>query len=93
MNETMKNEIEKLYSCIDELMEEYSEELPETRAAEEKVADCIQNNVGNHEKEMEIADACQDLASQMEKQGFLFGFQYAARLLTGELCDEQREDA
>lgn len=81
----MKNfkEIEKLYYSLDRLMDDYAD-LPETLQAYRDAMAYLKEHKMPPKIEMEVNDLLSDIAYKNERQGFLYGFQYAIRLLIGE---------
>ena len=81
----MKNfkEIEKIYNNLDRLIDNYAD-LPETLQAYRDAMDYLKEHKMPPKIEMEVDDLLSDIAYKNERQGFLYGFQYAIRLLIGE---------
>lgn len=69
------SEIEKIYYNMDKLSDGFTE-LPETEKASERLYDLL-----GKEFILEHEDIITSLTSANEKQGFIYGFQYAIRLL------------
>lgn len=81
----MKNEkaLNKIYGNIDKLIDNYTD-LPETQEADEKFWEYARQNIlqGNKSvKERELESALYDVAYFNEKQGFIYGFNYALELM------------
>ncbi|MCI8785548.1 MAG: hypothetical protein HFI84_02680 [Eubacterium sp.] len=81
----MNNEkaLNKIYSNIDSLIDNYSD-LPETKKAEERFWEYARKNIlqgSKAVKERELESALYDVAYFNEKQGFIYGFNYALELI------------
>lgn len=76
-------EIEKIYNGIDRLMDDYAD-LPETLQAYRDAMAYLKEHKMPPKIEMKVDDLLLDIAYKNERQGFLYGFQYAIRLLIGE---------
>lgn len=81
----MKNikEIEKIYFNFEKLADDYRD-LPETLAAHHKTMEFLIAHKMPKKIELEVDDLLCEIAHKNERQGFLYGFQYAVRLLIGE---------
>ncbi len=82
----MKNikQIENIFWNFEKLNEEYVD-LPETRKASEELTNFLIGNGMTRKEYMEIEDFISSATIQHEKQGFIYGFQYAIKLLFGEI--------
>lgn len=69
--------IEKLYHNL-YLLDEHYKDMPETKEA----ADKLEKAMGD-ELYVKYEDEICNCKAENEKQGFIFGFQYAVSLLTG----------
>lgn len=81
----MNNEkaLNAIYMNIDKLIPEYAE-LSETTDAEKKFWEYVGKNIlqGNqYVKERELESVLYDVANFNEKQGFMYGFNYALELI------------
>lgn len=75
--------LDKIYSNIDKLIDNYAD-LPETEEAEKRFWEYAEKNIlqGNRiVKERELESALYDVAYFNEKQGFIYGFNYALGLI------------
>ena len=81
----MKNfkEIEKIYNNIEKLTDGYAD-LPETQQAYDNAMSYLKEHKLPPKIEPEVSDLLNDINYYGERQGFLYGFQYAVRLLIGE---------
>ena len=81
----MKNikEIENIYFNFEKLADDYRD-LPETLAAHRKTMEFLTAHKMPEKIKLEVDDLLCDIAQEGERQGFLYGFQYAIRLLIGE---------
>ncbi len=92
----MKNEktLDKIYSHIDQLIDGYAD-LSETREADKKFWEYAEKNIfqGNqYLKERELEAILYDIAYFNERQGFMYGFNYALELIgRPELLDNVRK--
>lgn len=80
----MNNEkaLNTIYSHIDKLIDNYAD-LPETKEAEKKFWEYAEKNILRSRKkvkERELESAMYDVAYFCEKQGFIYGFNYALEL-------------
>lgn len=73
------SEIEKIYYNFEKLNDDFVD-LPETKQASNEVGEIIENMVPSGK--LELQDAITGLCALNEKQGFIYGFQYAVALLT-----------
>jgi len=81
----MKNEkaLNKVYGNIDKLIDHYAD-LPETKEAEKRFWAYARKNVlqgSRSVKERELESVLYDVAYFNEKQGFIYGFNYALELI------------
>lgn len=81
----MKNEkaLDKIYSRIDQLIDGYAD-LSETKDADKKFWEYVGKSIlqGNqYVKERELESVLYDVAYSNEKQGFMYGFNYALELI------------
>lgn len=76
-------EIEKIYNNLDRLIDDYTD-LPETLQAYRDAMAYLKEHKMPTKIEMKVDDLLSDIAYKNERQGFLYGFQYAIRLLIGE---------
>ncbi len=81
----MKNKkaLDKIYSRIDQLIDGYAD-LSETKDADKKFWKYVGKNIlqGNpYVKERELESLLYDIAEFNEKQGFMYGFNYALELV------------
>lgn len=81
----MKNEkvLGKIWNNLDRLIDDYAD-LPETKEAESRFWEYVKENifrVGIQLKELDLENALYDVAFFNEKQGFLYGFNYALALM------------
>ncbi len=81
----MNNEkaLNRVYSNLNKLIDNYSD-LPETKEADKKFWEYARKNIlqGNRNvKEQELESALYDVAYFNEKQGFIYGFNYALELI------------
>lgn len=81
----MKNgrALNKIYSNIDELIDNYAD-LPETREADNRFWEYARKNIlqGSRDvKESDLETALYDVEYFNEKQGFIYGFNYAIELM------------
>lgn len=74
-------EIEKIWNLFDKLCSSYRE-LPEKEESYLQVERSVENGAGK----AEILKNVQNYAADSEKQGFIYGFQYAAAILTEAMC-------
>lgn len=74
-------EIEKIWNLFDRLCSSY-QELPETEEAYLQVEKSVENGAGK----AEVLKHVQNYATDSEKQGFIYGFRYAAALLMEVMC-------
>lgn len=80
----MKNfkEIEKIYYNLDGLMDDYTD-LPETLAACRETMEFLTAHKMPEKIKLAVSDHLDKIHYESERQGFLYGFQYAVRLLIG----------
>lgn len=81
----MKNEqpLTKIYNYLDKLLDKYSD-LTETIDAEKRFWDYAEEYIFKNIEELDkinFENALYDVAFFKEKQGFLYGFNYALNLL------------
>ena len=81
----MKNErpLNNIYNYLDKLLEKYSD-LPETAEAERRFWEYAEKYIFKNREQIdkiEFENALYDVAFYREKQGFLYGFNYALDLL------------
>lgn len=81
----MNNEkaLNKIYSNIDKLIDYYAD-LPETKEADKRFWEYARKNIlqgSRNVEERELESALYDVAYFNEKQGFLYGFNYALELI------------
>ena len=81
----MKNfkEIDKIYNNIEKLTDGYAD-LPETQQAHSDAMAYLKEHKLPPKIESAVSDLLNDISYYGERQGFLYGFQYAIRLLIGE---------
>lgn len=73
----------KIYSNIDKLLDDY-EDLPETKEAEKRFWEYVQGHIFAEEgevNEVDLEDVLYDVTFFNQKQGFIYGFNYALELL------------
>lgn len=80
----MNNEkaLNRVYSNIDKLIDNYAD-LPETEEAEKRFWEYAEKNIFQSKrnvKERELESVLYDVAYFSEKQGFIYGFNYALEL-------------
>ncbi|CCX58201.1 putative uncharacterized protein [Blautia hydrogenotrophica CAG:147] len=82
----MKNikEIEKIYFNFEKLADDYRD-LPETLAAHRKTMEFLTAHKMPEKIKLEVDDLLSGIVQKGERQGFLYGFQYAIR------CDIAQE--
>lgn len=81
----MKNEkaLAKIYSNIDDLIDNHVD-LPETKDAEKRFWEYAGKNMlqdGEYAKKCELESVLYGVAYFNEKQGFMYGFNYALELM------------
>lgn len=81
----MKNfkEIEKIYNNFERLTDGYVD-LPETQQAYDNAMSYLKEHKLPPKIESAVSDLLNDISYYGVRQGFLYGFQYAVRLLIGE---------
>lgn len=75
--------IDKIFNNLDRLIDCYAD-LPETAEAEQKFWEYVEQDIfpgTENPKKARFENALYGLASCKEKQGFFYGFSYAATLL------------
>ena len=78
-----KDALDKIYLNLDNLMEDY-EDLEETEEAESGFWEYVKQNIMDSREEInekELEDVLYDVSYFRERQGFMYGFNYALRLL------------
>lgn len=81
----MNNEkaLNKVYGNIDKLIDHYAD-LPETKEADKRFWEYAKENIlqdSRDVKERELESVLYDVAYFNEKQGFIYGFNYALELM------------
>ena len=81
----MKNfkEIEKIYNNFDNLVDDYRD-FPETLAAYHEAMEFLTAHKMPEKIKLDVSGHLDEIHYKSERQGFLYGFQYAVRLLIGE---------
>ena len=81
----MKNikEIEKIFYNFDRLNEEYVD-LPEVTESYREIEKLLTEKEESKAERIKILNLVNEATYYGEKQGFIYGFQYAVRLLIGE---------
>lgn len=81
----MKNikEIEKIFYAFECLNKEYADS-PEMIEKHREIRELLSKKEMLKAEYMEISDLISEATYHAEKQGFIYGFQYAVRLLIGE---------
>lgn len=94
MNEIQKKAIETLYENFEVMNDDYKD-LPETSEASDRFWEYMKQNFSIEGKLVDIDSCMTEVAVQNEKQGFIYGFQYAVMLMAGgNICyirDNMRE--
>lgn len=75
--------LEKVYVNLDKLIDNYAD-LPETEESERKFWEYAEKNIFQSKKnvkERELESVLYDVAYFSEKQGFIYGFNYALELI------------
>lgn len=80
----MRKDIEKLYYNLEKLHDDYKD-LDDTKESSNKLTAHLKEQAGRFftsKSILELDNYIRDLCSANEKQGFIYGFEYAVRLLT-----------